>query len=1031
MNEIKKTVLHYQDKRSDKIYEVMLCQIEEDKYVVNFSYGRRNSTMKEGSKTIIPVSLEKAEKMFDSLVTSKTKKGYRIVDEGTVSKEKSDNYESSSPMDFDDLSRLKRLATTPKDRVIDRVIWRLAEKGEGAAKDDILHLLGSYDSLRDYVVCRALGRCAEKGDRECLRALSKIFKSNKADDKCRRAALEASLMLADEAEKLLIVEYIKSKIPIKHDGLFRKNSAEAHLELIELIKDSNGSEGESLYYFYLLDYVENKGVMADLLPKIPLKPGYFRRIRHIFKAAEYFNDTDTYGFLSYRIEVNKADYDSRSYYVYAKVNGKWKYFSPDDKVKELKKSNSLLAYGSGTRDYLRRRVWRNLSSLALKSDINYIKCAISYLKNFKDSDCGRVDSTYSYDYSLSSWKKIYFDKYSFSFIFNRILYENSNRYDMHGMRMRCINGYKPGEPAPAEREEAYPALWDENCKELFPLLKESRCEQVHKFAIKVLKDNRDKVKFTKDEIFCLMSAPYVDTANYGLELFKSSYSEHVFSEQETVLLFNSQSLEVREYICNYLKENSGLAAGSLELLYRGAISVYSDLQSFTKEFMLQNDVGEKLKAELFTRLTALMMEPDNLSKVQIEGIGAIIAETMQSIYRKVSVEVVCDFIGSPEESLQLLGAAMALEHDRFKVNCPSEIISSLLDSSFSRVQGMGVTLFARKSDSELFGEKEMLLKFVVNSASEVRESVAPIIKRLAYADEAFANEFIPLLIFKLRKSSDEEVQRFIVRLLKEELAGIKELSLKIIMKLIRSKSTLVQELGGHFLSNSKHKQELGLDELSDLYSCDTLAVRELGWSESEGNLALLKAEVGKTVRLLDAEWEDSRQFAFNLIRENFSEKDFTPAALVSICDSVREDVSCFGRETIARYFHGEHSIDYLLKLSEHPSVKMQVFVTDYLAEYAGGDVERVRRMVPYFQGVLCRINRASRAKKSVVNFLERESLASAEAAALIAPVLTFVSATASLLDKAAYLELMVKIKRQHPQIELPVEMQEIEVNNAI
>ena len=37
----KRVSLHYQAGNSDKVYEVDLCQIAEDKYLVNFRYGRR------------------------------------------------------------------------------------------------------------------------------------------------------------------------------------------------------------------------------------------------------------------------------------------------------------------------------------------------------------------------------------------------------------------------------------------------------------------------------------------------------------------------------------------------------------------------------------------------------------------------------------------------------------------------------------------------------------------------------------------------------------------------------------------------------------------------------------------------------------------------------------------------------------------------------------------------------------------------------------------------------------------------------
>ena len=79
MKLIKQTQLHFQDNKSDKIYEVDLCAVGNDTYLVNFRYGRRGLQLREGTKTDLPVSLEEAEKLFKKLVDSKTKKGYQDV----------------------------------------------------------------------------------------------------------------------------------------------------------------------------------------------------------------------------------------------------------------------------------------------------------------------------------------------------------------------------------------------------------------------------------------------------------------------------------------------------------------------------------------------------------------------------------------------------------------------------------------------------------------------------------------------------------------------------------------------------------------------------------------------------------------------------------------------------------------------------------------------------------------------------------------------------------------------------------------
>lgn len=68
--------LHYQEGSSDKVYNVTLEQTNIGLYVVNFAYGRRNSTLNTGTKTIKPIDLITATKIFDKLVQEKMAKGY-------------------------------------------------------------------------------------------------------------------------------------------------------------------------------------------------------------------------------------------------------------------------------------------------------------------------------------------------------------------------------------------------------------------------------------------------------------------------------------------------------------------------------------------------------------------------------------------------------------------------------------------------------------------------------------------------------------------------------------------------------------------------------------------------------------------------------------------------------------------------------------------------------------------------------------------------------------------------------------------
>ena len=74
---VQETTLYFKNGSSDKVYQTQINDIENNEYTVTYAYGRRGSALKTGTKTNQPVELEKAEKVYKSLINSKIKKGYK------------------------------------------------------------------------------------------------------------------------------------------------------------------------------------------------------------------------------------------------------------------------------------------------------------------------------------------------------------------------------------------------------------------------------------------------------------------------------------------------------------------------------------------------------------------------------------------------------------------------------------------------------------------------------------------------------------------------------------------------------------------------------------------------------------------------------------------------------------------------------------------------------------------------------------------------------------------------------------------
>lgn len=74
--------LYFRQGSSDKVYQASI-EPKDGRYVVNFAYGRRGSTLNTGTKTSSPVSYEQAKAIHDKLINEKTAKGYTPGEDGT------------------------------------------------------------------------------------------------------------------------------------------------------------------------------------------------------------------------------------------------------------------------------------------------------------------------------------------------------------------------------------------------------------------------------------------------------------------------------------------------------------------------------------------------------------------------------------------------------------------------------------------------------------------------------------------------------------------------------------------------------------------------------------------------------------------------------------------------------------------------------------------------------------------------------------------------------------------------------------
>ncbi|MGC1247789.1 MAG: HEAT repeat domain-containing protein [Spirulinaceae cyanobacterium] len=1046
MELIKQTKLHYQAENSDKVYEVDLSCVGEDRYLVNFRYGKRGGNLKEGTKTTEPIPLAEAEKTFTKLVASKTKKGYEEVSQQQGKAEpKQINKESRNQ------AIITRLANGSDNKwALDRVIWRAGELKIQAATPLLMTLLGTGEPLRDYSIAWSLGWC---GDETTIPLLQELWQNDSQPEFVRRIAWEAAYKLAnaecqDRMRQDKLRELPTSLFELASGGL----AIDFQQRLEEYLHDGSHENFAVIDTIYQIDNEFVRPALLHILRTANFVPNYFRSIRHIFKMAEYRRDGEFLGIIAYRLETEKAMYHSNNWGVYHKdigylrtSNRQWNQetrsyeeLEQSPFQQEMQRPDARIAYSSATREYLQRRVWRTLRRLGQDAETDYAPLATGVLLQYSDADAQGVKkgTYYRWDSASRTYHSFTSDWDAFAgyLTFNHILYTNSPRYFLPSNRQawRCQQGYKPGDPIPEVREEAFPELWEQQPEFLLRLLSQSDCTPVHDFAAKAL---RCCTAFCGEidtaNLITLINKPYLATTQLAFALIRDRYNPDEPNLELVLAIINCNFQEAREQGYEWIEVQKEYFLAVDGFLVGLITSSYPDSRSFTRRLLstitLRDDHAKILIAQVIAALLALSSEQGELA----QDIAETLLISFPSQLRTLGFGVIEDLLASPLVEVQVVGATILLHHQIAPADLPPHLLESLLASGYEQVRTIGVRVFGQLPDEILRGDRLFLVAMAVNSSSDIRKAIRSVIRRITTGQRDFALQLATdLLDLLVEPESHEGVHKDLVNLLQQEIPYWQSsISRSRTMELLCSKSSVVQELGGILLqeNHSRFLNEFSTREIVQLANQEILAVRQAAWEMFSASLSRIRSnpeEMLVAVRLLEAKWEDSRQFALQVF-EDFREEDWTPDVMVSVCDSTNEKARRFGRDLLSRYFQPNYGYQYLLKFSEHPSKDMQKFATNYLESYAQNNPERLEQLSPYFITVLSGVNCGRVAKERIFNFLATEAEKSREVATTVAKILTRQSLTVVIKDKAKAIETMLKIKKQYPNIDLPIQVKEV------
>ena len=1036
MELIKRTTLNYRN----KIYQVNLYCVGENRYLVNFSYKERGNSLKEGTKTVESVPLLAAERIFNQLVNSKIEKGYKdtediISNHNKPSLSPTQAEIKQDPKDGAILDRLYSRYEGKSEWPLERVIWRAGELKITAAAPILIELIGTGEPLRDYCIAWALGWC---GDKEAIPALQALSRKLSTPEFVVRICWEAVYKLSDDRTSAEMRSNKIRELPKKLGELAKNGTVEDFSTALDGYLDEKKHERFAILdTIYQIDNEIVRPALIKILRQAPLKPNYFKPIRHIFKMAEYRHDGEVFGILAYKFEKNSSNFNNpvRGDY-YDRATRQYIYSKERIYNEQLKKPRSQLAYSEQTRQYLRRRIWRTLRKLGAENDSNYINMAVQILLQYSDNDAqtpkeskfsrhsNRRNTTFT-----STW-----DKYAAYLCFNHILYENSSRYVLkpNNKAWSCQSNYKPGDPEPQQREEAFPDLWDEHPQELLKLLLKSRCTPVHHFAVKGLQNKQaflDRLEIPI--IIQLLSKQYLPTVELAFSLARKRYDSYQPESKLVLAAANCILEEGRSLAYQWIESDREYFFSDGSFIASLVAAKHPDTRSFARRLLSTSIIDDTTAKILIVQIIAILVVLEENQAEMAKEVGETLLVSFTPQLRSLGFDIIEDLLAHPLPEIQTIAARIILNHEIPAPELPSELIESFLASPYDNVRGVGIRIFGQLSDRTLMSEQILIIAMAVNSSPDIRSGIRPIIRRLATKHLNFAIElaidFIDLLTEPERHQG---VHQDLALLLREDISGwISNIDKDKVMQLIRSKSIVARELAGFILQENcdRFVNQINATEIVKLANNEILVIREatrkifLAKLDSISNNS---AEMQSAIKLLEAKWDDTREFAFEIFSQ-FDSQQWTPEIMINICDSIREDVRRFGRDLVTRNFQENSGQAYLLKFSEHPSADMQIFATNYLEQYAVNSPEKLQELAPYFVTVLSGVNKGRVAKQRIFKFLESEAEKSEAAAKIVGEILTRQSVTMAIGDRANSIQIMLQIKRKYPQIDLPLQVKEV------
>ena len=345
------------------------------------------------------------------------------------------------------------------------------------------------------------------------------------------------------------------------------------------------------------------------------------------------------------------------------------------------------------------------------------------------------------------------------------------------------------------------------------------------------------------------------------------------------------------------------------------------------------------------------------------------------------------------------------------------LLPLLLARSEVELQALGIALISKLSDAEKQQYRVLLFNALTSENAELRRGARTV--ALSINDAAFQKDIFAHILPVLFKAEPVEGYSDDMLALVQAVAAIHaEIDQNLLWRLLTAKSKLAERAAALILP-AHAASVFSIKQLAMLSKIPTLQVREWAMAALHADPARVTEQFAEAVRILDNRWDDTRTQAIQLF-SHFEADFWTSERVVAVCDHVYHDVQQFGRELVLRGFQQGEGETYLLQLSQHPANNVQLFVSNFLQEYASGKPETILKLQSYFNTVLSQVNRGRLVKDRVIAFLFNESSKDEQVARMVAALFTDQSLSRVIADKSRYIKTLFDLQNRYGIQQTPV-----------